>query len=95
MRRLFFVLPVLLSCVAIPGLAQSVTDNQIRFLMIRDSIASFPGSCPCPYSTDSTGNQCGKSSAWNRAGDFAPLCYPKDISGSMVKAYRQLHGLGQ
>jgi hypothetical protein len=95
MHRLFFILPVLLSCVAILGFAQSLTDDQIRFLMIQDSIAHYPGNCPCPFSTNSAGNKCGKSSAWNEAGDYAPLCYSRDVSGSMVKAYRKLHGLGQ
>lgn len=46
---------------------------------IRQSIAAYSGSCPCPYSTDRAGRRCGARSAYNRPGGRAPLCYPADV----------------
>ena len=63
--------------------------------MIKDSIASYPGRCPCPYNVASNGSQCGKRSAWSKAGGYAPPCYPTDIGSEMVSTYRQQHGLTQ
>lgn len=72
---------------AIPAFAQS--DGAIKQKIIKQSIASYPGNCPCPYNTDRAGRSCGKRSAWSRAGGYAPLCYPSDVSKSAVQAYRQ------
>ena len=46
-----------------------------RSAIIRQSIASYPGSCPCPYNRDRGGRRCGGRSAWSRAGGYSPLCY--------------------
>jgi len=46
---------------------------------IRDSIAAYSGSCPCPYSTDRAGRRCGARSAYSRPGGRAPLCFPSDV----------------
>lgn len=75
--------------------ADTLTNNQVRQAMISESIASYQGHCPCPYNAAANGSQCGKRSAWSKAGGYAPLCYPTDISDEMVKAYRAQHGLGQ
>jgi hypothetical protein len=64
------------------------TDAQIRTAMIAESIASYSGSCPCPYHLARNGSSCGKRSAWSRAGGAAPLCFPSDISDEMVRDYR-------
>lgn len=45
---------------------------------INRSIASYKGSCPCPYSVDRAGRKCGRRSAYSRAGGARPLCYPSD-----------------
>ena len=75
---------------AVPSMAQSgQTDAQIRQEMIRQSIASYSGSCPCPYSTDRGGRRCGARSAYSRPGGAAPLCYASDISDAQVAAYRR------
>ena len=58
--------------------AQSSAQVQQR---IRQSIASYAGSCPCPYSVDRAGRRCGGRSAYNRRGGQAPLCYPGDVTG--------------
>lgn len=71
---------------AAPALAQS--DAQIRQRIIRESIASYPGPCPCPYNTDRAGRRCGARSAYSRPGGHAPICYPADVSAARVRAYR-------
>src|SRR5437016_5277893 len=51
------------------------TDAQIRQEIISASIASYKGSCACPYNVDRAGHSCGKRSAYSRPGGAAPLCY--------------------
>ena len=70
---------------------KALTDAQIRKILIEESIAAYPGNCPCPYNTARNGSRCGGRSAWSRPGGAAPLCYPKDVSDDMVQAYRGDH----
>lgn len=70
---------------------QALSDDQIRHLIIQQSIASYPGNCPCPYNVARNGSRCGKRSAYSRPGGYSPLCYPDDVSDAQVKAYRQGH----
>lgn len=67
---------------------QSPTDDEIRRAIIAESIASYSGSCPCPYNVDRAGRRCGKRSAYSKPGGYEPLCYPEDVSDDMVEAYR-------
>jgi hypothetical protein len=69
-----------------------MSDAQVRAAMMRESLASYPGNCPCPYNTDRAGRSCGRRSAHSRPGGYAPLCYPRDISKVQVEAYRRQHG---
>ncbi len=55
--------------------------------IIGASIASYPGRCPCPYFTDRAGRRCGGRSAYSRAGGYAPLCYPEDVTDAMVREW--------
>jgi hypothetical protein len=55
--------------------------------MIEESIARYPGNCPCPYNRDARGRRCGGRSAWARAGGYAPLCFPQDITSDMVREF--------
>jgi hypothetical protein len=71
---------------AVPAAAQ--TDAQIRQRLIRQSIAAYSGSCPCPYSSDRAGRRCGARSAYSRPGGAAPLCYPSDVTPAMLRAAR-------
>lgn len=73
------------------GKSKSLTDAQIKKLLIDESIAAYSGNCPCPYSSARNGSRCGRRSAWSRAGGEAPLCYPKDVSAEMVQEYRDEH----
>ncbi len=65
-----------------------VSDAAIAQLIIDDSIASYPGNCPCPYNSARNGSRCGKRSAYNRAGGYSPLCFKEDVSKDMIERYR-------
>lgn len=58
-----------------------------REAIIRQSIASYPGSCPCPYNVDRGGRRCGGRSAWSRPGGYSPICYDSDVSQSRLDSY--------
>lgn len=70
-----------------------VTDKEVRQLIIRESISSYPGNCPCPYNSARNGSRCGRRSAYSKAGGYSPLCYSSDVSDRMVDQYRQKHDL--
>lgn len=91
-RTLSVVLLVLLAFPAQPVAAFSLTDEQVRQAIIRQSIASYPGNCPCPYNTASNGSRCGKRSAYSKPGGRAPLCFPEDVTDKMVADYRRESG---
>jgi hypothetical protein len=67
------------------------SDAQIKQRLIRESIAAYPGSCPCPYNVDRAGRSCGRRSAYSRPGGYAPLCYPNDVSRAEVERWRRDH----
>ncbi len=67
------------------------TDDQIRQLIIEDSIASYPGVCACPFNSARNGSSCGRRSAWSKQGGFAPICYKKEVSREMVDEWRKNH----
>jgi len=71
------------------------TSSEIRSLMIAASLASYPGSCPCPYNVDRGGRACGRRSAYARPGGRSPLCYDSDISEAAVKEFREANKPGQ
>src|ERR1700683_2887196 len=68
---------------------QAKTDDEIKQELIRESIAAYPGTCPCPYNVDRAGHKCGRRSAYSRPGGYSPLCYPKDVTKEMVDKYRK------
>ena len=51
---------------ATPAFAQRLSDAQVKQQIIRESIASYPGPCACPYNTDRAGRSCGRRSAYSR-----------------------------
>ena len=57
--------------------------------MIKESLANYPGKCPCPYSIMSNGKECGKRSAYSKPGGYEPLCYVSDITA--VKNLSLIH----
>lgn len=70
---------------------QTMTDAQVKQAIIRQSIASYSGSCPCPYSTARNGSRCGRRSAYSRPGGASPICYASDVTPAQVAAYRRSH----
>ena len=82
------VIAVAAATIAFVGGASAQSDAQIKQRLIRQSISSYPGSCPCPYSTDRAGRRCGARSAYSRPGGYAPLCYPSDVTPAMVRQAR-------
>ena len=80
------------SLLALPAMAQRLSDDQVRQLMIRESIQSYPGHCLCPFNVASNGSKCGRRSAYSRPGGYSPLCYSEDISQKMIDEYRRSHG---
>jgi hypothetical protein len=70
----------------------SKTDAQIKQAIIQESIASYKGSCACPYNTDRGGRSCGKRSAYSRPGGASPLCYDTDVTQKMVNDFRKRTG---
>ena len=65
------------------------TDAEIRQEIIKESIASYRGNCPCPYNVDRAGRRCGARSAYSRPGGASPICYEKDVTQKMVDEYRK------
>ncbi|MBB4255465.1 SH3 domain-containing protein [Rhizobium sp. BK008] len=68
-----------------------ISDATIVQRIIAQSLSLYPGSCPCPYNTDRAGRSCGKRSAYNRGGGYAPLCFAGDVSRDMITAFRSRH----
>ena len=65
------------------------SDAQVRQSIIRDSIASYPGPCACPYSVMRNGRACGGRSAYSRPGGYAPICYPRDVTQAQIADWRR------
>ena len=61
-------------------LVLSVSEAKSPEEIIKESIANYPGKCPCPYSIMSNGKECGKRSAYSKPGGYEPLCYVSDIT---------------
>lgn len=96
MRRVFglvFALLLMAGATSTTADAQSASDKEVRAAIIQQSIAAYPGRCPCPYNRASNGSRCGGRSAYSRPGGHSPLCYEEDVSDEMVRVYRQRHGL--
>ena len=77
---------------AAPALAQS--DEDIRRLVVEDSLARFQGYCPCPYSYD-RGQQCADKSVYSQSpGRPVDLyCYPHDVPYWEIVNYRRRTGI--
>ncbi|MDH1270761.1 SH3 domain-containing protein [Rhizobium pusense] len=66
-----------------PKISPSIIIQRI----IAESIAGYPGTCACPYSTDRRGRKCGNRSAYSKPGGYAPICFAGDVTRSMIEAY--------
>lgn len=73
---------------------QAMSADDIQRAIIQQSLAEYPGNCPCPYNTDRAGRSCGRRSAYSKPGGYQPICYPDDVTPTMIeKKYRQQHQL--
>jgi len=68
------------------------SDDAVAQMLIRESIARYSGPCPCPYSTMRNGRRCGDWSAWSKPGGAEPLCYRRDVTDAMIRAWRARQG---
>jgi hypothetical protein len=75
------------------SIAESPQDQQIFQNIINESIANYPGNCPCPYNSASNGSSCGRRSAYSKPGGYAPVCYPGDVTPAMISTYKHKHGI--
>jgi hypothetical protein len=85
---------VVLASISLLGSANAksrLRDAQVKQRIIKASISEYSGNCPCPYNSASNGSRCGRRSAWNRAGGYAPMCFASDVTMSDVKAWRASH----
>jgi hypothetical protein len=55
----------------------------------RDQYHAGGRPCACPDDSTRNGSSCGGRSAYSRPGGAAPLCYPGDVTATMVESYRQ------
>ena len=69
--------------------SNQLSDDQVKQRIIDDSIASYPGTCACPFNTARNGSSCGRRSDWSKAGGASPICYKKEISKAMIKEWHQ------
>ena len=75
---------------ALPAAAQR--DEDIRRLIVEDSLARFSGYCPCPYSYD-RGEQGAEKSIFSRRTDPYLYWYPADVHWRDVQAYCDRMGI--
>jgi hypothetical protein len=55
----------------------------------RDRYYATGHPCACPEDRTRSGRRCGGNSAYSRAGEAVPLCYPTDVTASMIDNYRK------
>jgi hypothetical protein len=91
-RIMTFAALMIFSMSLLSARTNSKSDSEIKQLLIKESIAAYKGSCPCPYNTDKAGKSCGARSAYSKPGGASPLCYEKDVTQKMVDDYRKKNG---
>jgi len=88
-----FLLIVALACSQVTNARESLTDDQIKQLIINESIASYPSVCACPYSVARNGSMCGARSAYSKPGGYDPICYKTDVTKQMLERYKRRNNL--
>lgn len=87
-RAMLSAVALTLAVLATPAEAR-MHDDEIRRVIINDSIARWNGPCPCPYSYAWNGQQCGNNSAYIKRVPYAPYCYPQDVPPYVIYQYRR------
>lgn len=77
-----------IAVVAFPVIASAQSRDVIVHRIIDASRASYQGACPCPYDRARDGTECGRRSAYDKAGGI--FCYPRDVTERDIERYR--HG---
>jgi hypothetical protein len=63
-------------------------DAEVRDLMINGNLSAYTGPCPCPFSVDKMGKECGENSVYSQS-PGQMKCYRGDISDQEVAQYRK------
>jgi hypothetical protein len=89
----FFLLAIVPLLWATAASAQRYRDEEIRQMIVRDSLANFGSTdCPCPYSYAWNGQQCADKSLYNQRTRRQDIfCYPNDVSYRDIEEYRRYH----
>jgi hypothetical protein len=72
--------------------AETLTAAAIAAILVqisRDQYHAKGKPCACPDDTTRDGKACGGRSAYSRLGGAEPLCYPTDVTATMIEQYRQ------
>jgi hypothetical protein len=77
-----------------PVFAANLSDEEVRQLIVTQSLRSYPGNCPCPYNVDQSGRRCGKRSAWSKPRGYSPTCFVNEVSDEQIRAFRAIAGSG-
>lgn len=95
LQRIAWMVLVLLVMGAVRAIAtEKLSDSQIRQRIVADSLASYPGNCPCPYNTDRAGRRCGgwlisrtRRPQWGRRGiqAFGTTSGSSNATGSVMQ----------
>jgi hypothetical protein len=77
----------LAGCASAP-FAAALTDDEIRYRMIREVTVAYGGACACPAGQAEVPGPCNKQNASATSGGKYRFCAPEDISQREVDAYR-------
>lgn len=92
-KRLFVTGITLFFCCLTIEARETLTDDQLKQLIINESIASYPSVCACPYSVARNGSLCGARSAYSKPGGYDPICYKTDVTKQMLDSYKKKNKL--
>ena len=93
MKRIPAMLFVCLCVLVLPATSFAISNDDVRNMIIAESLRAYPGPCPCPYNIMRNGAPCGYRSAYSKPGGYEPLCYKTDISDKMVEIYRNKNNI--
>lgn len=66
-----------------------VNEQALIAHVLRQSRARYSGNCACPDDRDRAGRRCGARSAYSKPGGASPLCFPHDVTPTMLETARQ------
>jgi hypothetical protein len=71
--------------------AQAMSNAEIKAKIVEKSIADYLATfavCPCPYSKDKYGKDCGSNNIYTVSKGGTVYCYPADVPASAVEEYK-------